>query len=171
MKFPVRHLFLDLEDTVITPVVEGWEKTECINLPKLRRVIERWKPELVHLFSFAIWNQEELAKFRRSTKPMIEDALKVRFATEWTVDDDILPSCARASSIALETLDFSEMSAFWGKQGAFKLCMQDRFKTLVNHGTPVHVMLLDDVVFDEEFDWPKKFIRGTILNIDELKEI
>lgn len=164
----IRHLWLDLEDTVITPVMEGWFKTEMINTEKVRDFITEFKPDYVHLFSFAIWNQQELSGFNTGTRPMLEAALNIKLSQTPTVDDNIVPSCCRLLGIDPGSITFSDMSDFWGKQGAFRLYMRHMFKTTHSHGIDSEVVLLDDAVFDEEFYWPDIRLRGRVLNIDQL---
>lgn len=167
MRIPARHLFLDLEDTVITPVVEGWWNIECINVAKVRSIIEAWKPSFIHLFSFAIHNDVELEKFKLSSvQAMIEERFGFLFATTWRVDEDIIPMCCAVTKLHSERVDFQEMSNFWGKAGAFRLCMQHHFRSTAEHDQDIEVMLLDDVVINETFSWPDLRIRGHIVNID-----
>jgi hypothetical protein len=170
MHLPVRHLFLDLEDTVITPVMDGWWNTECINVAKVKQIIAGWKPDFVHLFSFAIWNQAQLENFRLGTRTMIEERFGVQLSMEWTTDDDIIPMCCAAMAIERSTVDFQEMSNFWSKHQAFRLCMRQHFKNTHLHGTSVEVMLLDDAVFNEDFHWPDLKLSGRIINIDNPPE-
>lgn len=165
-----RHLFLDLEDTVITPVMAGWWNTECINVARVKRVIREFQPHYVHLFSFAIWNERELELFRQGTKPMLENTFGVKLGLEWTVDDDIIPMCCAQTGLAISTVDFQECSNFWGKQQSFRLCMREHFKNTHKHGVHVDVLFLDDVVYDENFFWPDLEIDGRIRNIENLPE-
>ena len=163
-----RHLFLDLEDTVITPVVDGWFNTGLINLDKVRRIIDEWQPDFVHIFSFAIWNQQELLRFNHAVRPRLEQALGIKLSIVPTVDDDILRNCCQVLGISPDRVDFSDMSDFWGKHEAFRLCVRQQFATTSQHGVTSEVMLLDDAVFNEFFDWPDLQVRGSILNIDNL---
>lgn len=166
----LRHLFLDLEDTVITPVVEGWFNVHFINVERVRNIIAEWKPDFVHIFSFAIWNQHELLRFNQAVRPRLEQLLGVKLSIVPTVDDDILPNCCRVLGISHDRVDFSDMSDFWSKQEAFRLNIRHLFKTTAQHGAMTEVMLLDDVVFNEFFDWPDLRVLGSILNIDNLPE-
>ena len=167
MDAPVRHLFLDLEDTIITPVVEGWWRTELINVAKIKAFMAEFKPDFVHLFSFAIWNRNEDVGFQAGTRPLIEEGLGVKLTWCPIVDDDILPSCMKVLNLAPGTMDFSDMSDFWGKQEAFRLFMRHTFRS---GSTPVEVTLLDDAVYNETFEWPHLQLKGRILNIDQMKE-
>jgi hypothetical protein len=161
-----RHLFLDLEDTVITPVLEGWFNTHMINVQKVKAQIEAFKPDAVHLFSFAIWNQEQLLRFNMGTRPMLENSLGVKLQGIPTVDDEIIPACCSVMNLSTDRVDFQEMSNFWSKHEAFRLNMRHMFKNTHRHDVDVEVMLLDDAVINEEFFWPDLRVRGIIRNID-----
>lgn len=143
--------------------------TECINVAKVKRIIDGWKPDFVHLFSFAIWNQKELEAFRLGTRPQIEERFGITFASEWTVDENIIPMCCKEMGIERSTVDFQECSNFWSKHQAFRLCMMQHFKTTHEHGVDTEVMLLDDAVFNETFHWPDFRLRGEIVNIVKFK--
>jgi hypothetical protein len=164
-----KHLFLDLEDTIITPVMNGWFNTELINLQKIRKVIAEFQPDQVHVFSFAIWNERELKGFNDGTRRMIEEALGVKLIMVPAVDDQIIPACCSILKIAASTVDFSDASAFWGKHEAFRLFARSTFKyTWAAWEIDTHVLLLDDAVFDEKFEWPDLHITGEIRNIDAM---
>ena len=165
-----REIWLDLEDTVITPVVEGWFKTELINIDKVRRVIRDFKPDAVHLFSFAIWDEQQREGFRQGTRDMLEKALGLKLQLILTVDTDIIPICCRQMGIEPSTVDFQEMSNFWSKQGAFRLCMRHHATNHRRHhpNLPLHVLLLDDVVYNEYTVWPDLQTTVEQWNIDQL---
>ena len=167
-----RHLFLDLEDTIITPVLNGWWNTELINVQKIRAIIAEFKPASMHLFSFALWNQAQLEQFTASnTKSMIEDALGMKFASRWTVDENIIPMCCSIMRLSPEKVDFQEMSNFWSKHEAFRLSMRWLFRSSWKTWEQENeVLLLDDAVINEDFHWPDLHVRGTIANIDNLPE-
>jgi len=162
-----KHLFLDLEDTIITPVLGGWHNTELINVQKISQIIKTFNPDTINLFSFAIWNKHELSEFNLSTRNMIERALNIKLQITPTVDDDIIPACCKLLNIAVSTVDFSEMSCFWGKHEAFRLFTRFMFKnTWKSWQQETSVMLLDDAVINEHFTWPDLHISGKIVNID-----
>jgi hypothetical protein len=166
----MRHLWLDLEDTVITPVVNGWFNTHMINVQKVRAFIAEYKPDQVNIFSFALWNQHELERFKLGTLPMLERSLGVKIAAMPTVDDNMIPAACKVMNMNPETVDFQEMSNFWGKQGTFILNMRHIFIHSHEHNKDIEVVLLDDAVVDEEFFFPKLRLKGRILNIDEMPE-
>lgn len=164
----MKHLFLDLEDTVITPVMNGWENTELINVQKIKAFMTEFQPDQLHVFSFAIWNVTERDRFNRHTRPAIELSLNMKFGLVPTVDDDIIFACCRMMSIDPGSVDFSEMSNFWGKQGAFRLNMLFKHQQTYTHGIDTEVVLLDDAVVNETFSFPGLRLTGRILNIDQL---
>lgn len=161
---------MNLEDTVITPVVEGWFKTELINVEKVKQVIASFRPNAVHLFSFAIWNEQQRDGFTRGTRDMLEQALGIKLGLVLTVDTNIIPTCCRQMGIVPTTVDFQEMSNFWSKQGAFRLCMRHH---AANHrrwhpNLPLHLLLLDDTVYNEYTVWPDLQATVEQWNIDQL---
>lgn len=165
-----RELWLDLEDTVITPVVNGWFNTQLINVQKIKDVIASFAPHRINVFSFAIWNQQERQRFDMGTREMIEKAFGFKFNLVLNVDDDIIPICCRQMGIEPSTVDFQEMSNFWSKQGAFRLCMRHH---AINHrrhnpNLPLHVLLLDDAVYNETLRWPDLQTTVEQRNIDQL---
>lgn len=165
-KYPIRHLWLDLEDTIIFPVTEGWNNTHIIpeNLKKIQDFIMYFGPDYLHIFSFAVWNDWEKQRFNDSTRAMIEKALGLRFMTVPTVDE-IISVCKKAKNIQSE-ITFQELLDFWGKHEAFRLYIQHLFKA---GNTAADVALLDDAVFNEIFEWRDLQIKGMILNIDTLE--
>lgn len=154
-----RELWLDLEDTIITPVLNGWLNTQLINTEKIRQIQQEFRPDSIHIFSFAIWDQFQLRAFDHGTRPMLEDFLGVKLGVVPTVDDDIIPACCKVMNLAPSTVDFQEMSNFWVKQESFRLFLRAKPRK-------VEVLFLDDVVTDETFAFPSLGISGKILNID-----
>jgi hypothetical protein len=163
-----KHLFLDLEDTIITPVVDGWFNTHLINLEKIQAVMADFEPDEIHVFSFAVWNQQELVRFNMGTRPMIETRLGKRFSIVPTVDDDIIPACCSIMHIDPGSIVFSDMSDFWGKQESFRLFCRKIFANTHTHDIDTEVILLDDAVMNEGFYFPDLRLRGSIHNIDQL---
>lgn len=157
-----RHLFLDLEDTVIEPVPYGWANTSLMNIAKVRDFITAFKPNRVHLFSFAIYNQPDLKQFDYHIRARLEDALDVKLDMCPTVDDNIIPACARSHGVT--QISFSELTRVIGKQNAFKMFVEQHFEGTEN----ITVALLDDSVTDEDFSFANSTSCGIIRNIDQL---
>jgi hypothetical protein len=165
-----RHLFLDLEETIITAVVDGWHTAEIINLDKIQRIIEQFNPDAIHIFSFAIWNERELTLFDIHVREMVEKAIGRKINQVFIVDNDVTPICCEVKKIQPSTVDFAELCAFWGKGEAFRLVMRHRFsKSLKDSDHRVDVLLVDDVVWDERWEWPDLKVRGQLLNIKLFK--
>ena len=152
--------------------MNGWFNTQLINTDKIKRVIAEFKPERIHIFSFAIWNQQERERFNLGTRPMIEQHFGIKLQLVLSVDDDIIPICCRQFGLSTGLVDFQEMSNFWGKQGAFRLCMRHHAESHQRHhpGRPLHALLLDDVVYDEVLQWPDLLATIEQRNIDQLYE-
>ncbi len=164
----VRHLYLDLEDTLIEPVVNGWPNVNLIphKIAEVRKFIEAWKPQHVHIFSFAVWNESEHMRFCLYQKERLEQVLGVKFTTVPTVDDDIIPQACRVLSIDPGMVNFSDASDFWGKGESFRLFMKSTWHDLEKQGRGVEVILIDDAVTNEVFQFPDLHIKGQLLNID-----
>jgi hypothetical protein len=84
-----------------------------------------------------------------------------------TVDFHILPACTNIMGMGCDTVDFMEMSNFWGKHEAFRLFIRHTFKK-VPIEQQTYVTLLDDAVMNEQFEWPDLRIIGRIINIDSI---
>ena len=162
----IKHLYLDLEDTIIAPVMDGWPNTHLINVQKVKQFLAEYQPDYVHLFSFAVWNAAEKLGFETWTQPRLEQMFGFKFSWVPTVVDDIIPLCCKEMNVNRECLTFSDLHDFWGKQGAFRLNMRQRWK---NNSTPVELLLLDDDVYNESLEWPDINIKARILNIDQMK--
>lgn len=167
----MRHLFLDLEDSIITPVLEGWPNVHLINVNKIRRVINEFKPDSLHIFSFAIWNELEKQRFSMFVQERIESALGMKLGLIPMVDVEIKHACCNIMRISPSVVEFNDMSEFWSKQESFRLFSRFIFRNNWNNWQQEqHVMLLDDAVVDEDFCFPKLHLTGTIRNIDEIGE-
>lgn len=163
-----RLLFIDLEDTVIKPVLTGWYNTELINIDKVKSFIAKVQPSQVHIFSFAIHDVIQREHFNNALRPFLEETLGVKFTLVPTVDDDILPTCIKVMNLGNNSVDFDDLVCFWGKQGAFKLNMQHLAQTVLSGEANIEVILLDDCVFNETFEWPDLGVKGSIVNINSI---
>lgn len=161
----MRHLFLDLEDTVIEPVTYGWESPKLINVDKVRGFIAQVNPSAVHIFSFAVATAEDVAHFEQHVKPLLEEALGVSITHCPTLFEHIIPECCQHSNLAEDKVSIEDVCDFWGKQGSFKHYVQQVFKGLEH---PVEVVLLDDAVTDEDFNFPALGVSGWVRNVDLL---
>lgn len=162
----MKHLFLDLEDTVITPVVSDWCNTDLINIGLVRDLIAFEKPDQVSIFSFAIHNQKEREGFVKHVRERLEAALEVTLCNIPMMDEHIIPACCQEMGIHQETVTFLEVCNFWSKHQAFRLFVKNKFKLLhQTWGTDTEVILLDDIVFNETWQWPDLRIQGKIIRV------
>ena len=162
-----RHLFLDLEDTVITPVLGSWAFCDPINTSKVRGFIELWCPTTLNVFSFALNDARDVRGFDKHVRPFLERDLGVRISLVPT-EDEIISACCRQMKLHRERVDFSEMSAFWSKHQAFRLYVKDLAGSGVLGGGAVG--LIDDAVDDERFEWPGLKVSGEIVNVVSIDE-
>lgn len=162
-----RHLFLDLEDTVITTVENGWATAQVINSRKVRDFILKFNPHYVHVFSFAIWNAEDVADFNRHVRPYVESNLGIKFVNVPTLDVEILSECCKSMNINKSTVTRRDVIDFWGKQEAFRLYARSLFGKPLD-GVQTDIVLLDDMVTEEKFCFPKIRLNGQILNISDI---
>jgi hypothetical protein len=165
-----KHLFLDLEDTIITPVLDGWWNTELMNVDKIRNVIEDFQPDFVNIFSFALHGDLDRNNFDASgCRSMIEKAIGMPLSHIPIVENEIIQMCCNTKWISSDRVDFLDIRDFWGKHDGFRLSMQHLFQhTWKNHGNEVEVILLDDDVINENFEWPDLHVKGRIINIDTI---
>lgn len=163
----MKHLFLDLEDTVILPVVNGWQNTELINIDLVREVIRAFKPDSVSLFSFAIHNKQELEGFEKFIRKPLQDAIGRSIARTPTMDDDIIPLCAKAMRLHPSKVAFMDAVDFWSKHQAFRLYISQIFGLHWKEWQrKTEVLLLDDAAFENEsWEWPDLAIKGGILRV------
>lgn len=159
-------LFLDLEDTIITPATLGWHLCELINVDKIKRFISNNNIEVVSIFSFAVHDKREKMLFEKHNRAMIEQALGHSLFRIPTVDDDIVPACARQKSLAPSLISFQEMVEFWGKDLAFQLFLKEDFQ---RNRTPINIFFLDDAIEDFHFEIPKLALTVKTFNIDDLQ--
>lgn len=165
----MKHLFLDLEDTIITPVPNGWGTAELINVQKILKVIDEFKPDFINIYSFAIHNERELNGFNQHARSMVERAIGEKLHLVPRVDEDIIQHCCKVMKLAPSSVNFMEMNNFWGKHEAFRLSCRCLFgKVWKTSKEETEVILLDDVVLNEFFEWPDLHVKGQIINIDSI---
>lgn len=167
------HLFLDLEDTIITPITTSWWQCSLIHQERIRHFIHTHPIEQLHVFSFALHNAHELERFNQAVRPRLEHSLGMPFTLTPTIDDAILPVCAAAHQLHPQRVDFSDLVDFWGKQNAWRTflahapCIQQLAQ---NKSTPLHCVLIDDLVESEHFALPKRNIQGHCIPIFDVPE-
>jgi hypothetical protein len=162
------HMYLDLEDTVITPVLDGWPNVHLINVEKVRKFIAETKPEFVHIFSFAIHTEYDRMMFNTYVRDRLETSLGVKLNFIPTMDELTHLVC-KAKNLSPDYVTFQDMCDFFSKHEAFRQAIQWQWRNTKNHGQEwVSVVLLDDAVINESWTWPDLQIAGRIINVDTL---
>jgi hypothetical protein len=165
---PTTHLYIDLEDTIIAPVAEGWTNVHLVNSEKVKAFIQELKPDHVHIFSFAIHSDHDRMLFNMWVRERLERALGVTFGFVPTTDEITEMTC-RGKGISPQYTTFNDLCDFFGKAEAFRQVMRHQWKGVVNHpNTSVNVILLDDDVINESFTWPDLKIEGRTINVNKL---
>ena len=115
MTTPSQNMFLDLEGTVI----EDWDSFRLMteNIRSIRHALEHRKIKEVHIFSFAIHDEADVARFVSELQPTLERHLQVPIVGVHTIQemkhvDEVWRGC--------RLFDMSEFILLRGKQGAFE---------------------------------------------------
>jgi hypothetical protein len=159
-------LFLDLEDTIIEPVLTGWHNFIPKNMDEIKRFIQEEKFEEISIFSFAIWDQTQKKQFEKSCQKWLEKELNIPFTMVPTIDDEILQSCCKQKKIHPQTIDFKDIVDFWSKDLSFILCIKDWFQ----NEKDVDILLLDDAVEDMDIHIKQNNMMIRLKNVDRLIE-
>lgn len=157
-------LFLDLEDTIIEPVLNGWYNFIPKNIVEVKQFIEENHFHEISIFSFAIWDQNQKKSFENSCKKWLEKELNIQFSMVPTMDDEILHSCCKQKKIHPKSIDFKDIIDFWSKDLSFLLCIQDWFEKEKD----IEIWFLDDAIEDIDFHLKKNNIHLKFRNIDHL---
>ncbi len=159
-----KKLFIDLENTLISPVVDSWLSSEVINIEKIKDFISQHEIESVNIFSFAIWNEQERNLFKNHLLFDIEEGLGQKILHIPTVDNEIIPACCKQKKMNRENVNFINLTQFWSKDLAFILCMKEWFK----NSQDLNCILLDDMVENQNMNILKNNLNLSIFNIDEI---
>lgn len=161
----MKILYLDLEETIVTPANEGWHLCELINIGKIKEFIAHHKIEVVNLFSFALHNQKEKELFIKYNRSMIEDALGMNLFEIPTMDQHIIPACCKQKKININKVNFQDVVSFWNKDISFVLYLKEKYRNnIYNH----EIFFLDDAISDMNFSFPNLHFTAQCFNIDEL---
>jgi hypothetical protein len=133
-----QHIFLDLEQTVI----DTWDSQCLINIERVSGVLKDHfaiGKTVMHIFSFAIWNDEDERNFRSDLEVRLMEALGLH--TRFIVHsvDQIGSDLFRSTKVCWER---NELITCLGKQGAFTDFCRAKFDR------NVHCILLDDMVIN-----------------------
>ena len=161
-----RVAFIDLEDTEIAPVLQGWIAAEPIGLARnVGKLLREWKPDEVRVFSFAVRDERDVQGFRQHVQPWLERLLGFTICDVPTTDGVIFPAAAKRAKLHPRRLDFSDVVDFWGKGGTFRLFAKS---CAIAAKEPLQVLLVDDAVEDEEFAFPRLGLEGRLVDSEGL---
>jgi hypothetical protein len=149
------RVFLDLEETVIT----DWSRAELINIPKIQAWLEKLGTTEAEIFSFAVWNEDDKARFWQLIAPCLERALNIKVTACASVEDFFQADRTVTGVFWENTSEFVSMR---GKLDAFRSWCR-----LVNpHGRSV---LLDDVVPNARWQEFDSGLDLEFVNVNSLK--
>lgn len=161
----MKTLWLDIENTILSPVVEGWHASVPMNIVRIQNYIETYKPDRLGIFSFAIHTDHDRNSFKLNWNAYFLNKLGMPFAYIPNIEQ-IKKHCCSAMRISPDRVEFSNMCDFWSKQLAFELYVQGFSKGNVDEQ---HHTLLDDAVVHKTFAFPKLNVSGQVLNIDKIR--
>lgn len=159
-------IFLDLEDTVIQPVLKGWANVDLLPLERVKNFINSFESKDISLniFSFALHSQTDVERFSMFVRPTLEEQLGLKF--EWIPDSEMIKNiCCQQMNIHPDRVDFMEMVDFWGKQLSFQITAQNFIKKSIFRPSD-HIVLLDDAVVTTKMTIAD--VNILIKNVDEL---
>ncbi len=163
----ITHAFFDLEDTVVTPNIEGWHTVELINSDLMRGYLAALRPHASHVFSFALHDSHQRNLFNTYARQRIEQDLGVAFSFVPTVDEEILPICCKMMRLNPQRVDFMDVTSFWGKQESFRMFVRHLFGTNTQDRPHVKCVLFDDSVINEKFEYPDLNLSGEFIYVPE----
>lgn len=158
------HLFLDLEGTLITPVIDGWHRAEILDLDKVKDVIWKEQPLTVNIFSFALHNEVDLSSFNTRIRPALERELGVDFVRVPTVQQ-IKHACCSVRKLHPGKVDLDDLSSFFSKHESFRLFVRDICCTIRSSTMHNKFILMDDVVWNEKWEWQDLNVSGEIIHV------
>lgn len=157
-----RHLWLDIEDTMATSAWRGFDLSVPINTELIKSAIALWKPDHIHIWSFALWNHSEKVKFERDLRPALQEKLEIDFEYIPCVDEDIIPLVARNLGLNPANLSFQDLVDFSGKSRSLQDALKVWYKG--NKVLSEHI-LLDDCVSNEVIDMWDSMVNLTTANV------
>lgn len=148
-----QHIFLDLEETIINT----WDNPFLMNVENIRAFISQRGAELVHIFSFAVWDENDQDVF--DSHPLMKDAI----AEALDVEIGDVPSLrdVQRSFANIHRLVFKDKSDFLdltSKELGFIAFCRDRF-------SDAHCILIDDKVEEMTIDVPGKNLKIELFNV------
>jgi hypothetical protein len=150
----MNNVFLDLEQTVLS----SWDEGVLVNKTKVHDFLKEQKATGFHVFSFAVWNDDDVNEFNRRFKTFLENALDCKVLSCF--------SCAdfRKADTELTGVRFDDLTDFIsvrGKVGAFQSWCELNFSGQSN-------VLVDDVVPNAVWNNFTTKTKCVFVNVDDL---
>jgi len=164
----MKLLFLDLEDTIITPTLAGWTSCEVLGNFCIHRLLPFMRTERfdrIGIFSFAIDNAADKDKFATQLQGFIEKFLGVKFTIIPHVEE-IVAALRVVSGINGE-LPLADVVSFWGKAGAFHKWIRWMHSQGRLQGVD-EIVFIDDSVETETWLMFKETLEVRVLNIEDV---
>jgi hypothetical protein len=149
-------LLLDLEETL----VDDWDAFNPVRVPQVSKFIQSQEWDAIGLFSFAVWDANDMVKFEFRHRKFLEEVFGFKFTNEflWSVED--LKSLLRF----VTTVDNTEDDFVWQWSKEWALMCLSKLKQL--HDT--EVTLLDDTVRNMTVELPDTNSRLIFVNVKTL---
>lgn len=130
------HIFLDLEQTVI----DTWESQRLINIEQVtNKLRDQPHDAVMHIFSFALWDEKDERNFRSDLEIRLMQALGVHTRFIVHTVDQIGEALLRSTKVLWDRRD---LITCLGKQDAFMQFCRSKFDK------DVFCVLIDDMVIN-----------------------
>ncbi|MBP7284948.1 MAG: hypothetical protein KBA66_25400 [Leptospiraceae bacterium] len=140
-------LFLDLEKTII----HSWDDPILINEERIINIIRSVNPSKIGIYSFAIYNKQDLDIFQKTILFALEGALHINIQT------DLIFTVEEIADTVLKTKksDVRNFIQVYGKQRSFTEFIKEKYKE-------GNFVLIDDLVENKEIS--ENNIRIQLIN-------
>lgn len=153
-------IFLDLEETLIDDWFNGLLLPEKCR--KIRQFIQAISYSEIGIFSYAIYNDEDLKKFQGTLKGPLETILEKKITQEVLTIEKIMNIVCKNCNIHSAKFTITDFFYFFNKQGGF-LEFAKTFKD-------TNLWLIDDAVDNIKVNFQDINVNVNIINIDSNKE-
>jgi len=139
-----KRVFVDLEETL----VRSWDNPVAINHREVVSFTMKHGEE-VELFSFAVWDDNDVEKFREKMQAGIEKEFGIKIIKVWPCSE-IFKRVRHWTGVQFED---HEVASIWGKERGF----EDFCHSLGNPDT--EFVLLDDTVRNKTICLPDRNVK------------
>lgn len=153
-------VFLDLEDTVI----DEFNKVgfaQLVNTREVRAFLEAEAPDVVRLFSFALWNDHCIKQYEMFFQSRLNNALGVEIDLNDTFTTEKLFLLCRRHGTYFDDQD--ECMLFHGKDYGFQ-----HFVEMTPDFDDMELVLVDDAVETKTIHYPGRNLTIRFVNINDL---